>query len=315
MKNQFVNKLSEGDYVNDVFIAARNDLRSKQDGGKFLGVVMRDRTGEIGGVMWNNAAETSRLFNVGDVVNVRGDVRSYQNRLQIHVESVTPLKDSEYDVADLVYTPDTIQEDLRLLRETLETVKDKYVRALFEIFWQDADFVARFTTAAAAKKWHHEYRGGLVRHCYEMARIADTMCELFPNLNRDILLAGVFLHDLGKLYEMSHDMVVDYTDEGKLLGHLHIGAEMAARNMGKIPGFPAKMRLELLHLILSHHGELQYGSPVVPKTLEGIVLHHIDNLDAQTAAISRVVRETAERGQAWSEYLPQIERVIWTKQD
>ena len=313
MKNQYVNMLQEGDYVNDYFVAARKDLRSRQNGGKFLGMVFKDRSGEIGGIMWNNATEVSRLFELGDVVNVRGKVNSYQSRLQIQVDQVLPLREGEFSVEDLVAQPADSQEDLERFRAILATIEDPWLRKLVDAFWADEDLAARFALAAAAKKWHHEYRGGLVRHCYEMARLAETICELYPEIDRDLLLTGVLLHDIGKISEMSHELFVDYTNAGKLLGHLQIGADMAQEKMSAIDGFPEEVRLQLLHFILSHHGELENGSPVLPKTIEAIVLHHIDNLDAQAAAFSRVIRETREKGQEWSDYLPLISRVIWTK--
>jgi len=313
MKKQFVKSLQEGDFVNDYFLAIRKDIRTRQNGGNFLGTVFKDKTGEVGGILWNNVNEVARLFELGDVVNVRGKVNSFQNRLQIQIEQVLPLREGEYTLDDLVFTPADSQESLQQLRAILDTVKEPHLQQLLQLFWADAEFVEKFTLAAAAKKWHHEYRGGLVRHCYEMARIAETMCELFPELDRDVLLLGVFLHDIGKLQEMHHDLFVDYTNVGKLLGHLQIGCDMAQAKISQIEGFPERLRLELLHCIVSHHGELQNGSPIVPKTLEAIVLHHIDNLDAQAAAISRIARETREKRQEWSEYLPLIERVIWTK--
>ncbi len=313
MKSQYVNALAEGDHINDIFIAVRNDLRAKQDGGKFLGMVFKDKTGDIGGVMWNNPVETSKLFRVGDVVNVRARVNSYQNRLQLLVENVLPLNEDEYDLDDLVFTPENTQEDLANLRAILDTVERPELKKLIDLFWKDAAFMTRFASAAAAKKWHHEYRGGLVRHYYEMARIAQTMCELYPRADRDVLLTCVFLHDLGKLHEMSHDLFVDYTTEGKLIGHIHIGAEMARERMARIQDFPENLRLQIQHCILSHHGEMEFGSPVVPKTLEAILLYHIDNLDAQAAAFSRIIDETSAQNKEWSDYIPLIERVIWTK--
>ena len=313
MKNQYVNMLQEGDQLNDYFVAARKDLRTKQDGGKFLGMVFKDKTGEIGAVLWNNAADTAKRFEVGDVVLVRGVVASYQDRLQIRTEQVLPLKESDYSLDDLVNKPSDTGKILEKFEAILASVRDQHCRALIDAFWSDAEFKQLFIRAMAGKKWHHEYSGGLMYHCYEMARIAETMCELYPELNRDLLITAVLLHDAGKLYEMRHELAVDYTNAGKLLGHLHIGADMIQHKINDIPDFPEQLRLELLHCILSHHGELINGSPVTPKTIEAIVLHHIDNLDAQTAAFSRVIRETREKGQEWSEYLPLIERVIWAK--
>ena len=313
MKNQYVNRLQEGDRINDYFVAARKDLRSKQDGGKFLGMVLKDKTGDIGGVMWNNAPETAKLFEVGDVVGIRGVVCVYQGRLQVRIEQVFPLNESDYSISDLVNKPENLTDIADKFDQIIRSLGNPFCKALCISFWDDEKFKESFSQAMAGKKWHHEYVGGLVHHCYEMARIAEIMCELYPELDRDVLLAAIFLHDVGKVYEMTHGLAADYTTEGKLLGHLQIGCTMVQRKIDGIPDFPEKLRLELLHCILSHHGELVNGSPVTPRTIEAIVLHHIDNLDAQTAAFSRIIRETREKGQEWSEYLPLIDRVIWTK--
>jgi len=313
MKTQFIETLQEGDTVNDHFVAAHKDLRTQANGAKFLGMAFKDRTGEIGGILWNNAASVARLFEVGDVVNVRGVVSSYQGRLQVRVEQVLPLKENEYDPADLVWAPTDAQAFVDKLRAVLDTVENPWLRQLVDAFWGDEVFTARFAEAAAGKKWHHAYRGGLVRHCYEVAELAKTMCALFPNLDRDLLLTAVFLHDVGKIDEMQHDVLVDYTTEGKLLGHLTLGAAMIQRRIDGIEGFPAGLCLELLHCVLAHHGELANASPVVPKTLEAVVLYHCDNLDAQADAVTRVVDETRTKGEAWSQYLPLISRQVWTK--
>jgi len=313
VKKQFVTMLQEGDVINDYFLAARKDLREQSSGGKFLGMVFKDRTGEIGGILWNNAVAISRLFDTGDVVNVRGSVTSYQDRLQIRVDQVLPLKETEYSREDLLVMAENSEESVAKFRAILETLKDESLSRLVKLFLDDEDFMKRFSEAAAGKRWHHAYRGGLVRHCYEVAKIALCMCELFPDVDRDLLLAGVFLHDIGKLDEMSQDLLVDYTTAGKLLGHLEISAEMVRKKIDAIPGFPDPLRMHLLHCILSHHGELVNGSPVVPKTLEAILLYHCDNLDAQADAISRIIKESRDKRQEWSEYLQLIDRQIWAK--
>jgi len=314
MKNQYINALQDGDTVNDYFVATRKDLRDKRDGGKFLGMVFKDKTGEMGGVMWKGAVETAALFEVGDVVNVRARVATYQERLQMQVEQVLPLRDADYNIDDLIgRAGGSSGDDLGQLKEILDTITDEYLRKLIDAYFEDAEFVSDFKNAVAAKKWHHEYQGGLVRHCYEMARIALTMCELYPNINRDLLLTGVFLHDLGKLDEMTHGLFTEYTRDGRLLGHLQIGCSMLIEKTAAIPGFPDHLRTELLHFVLSHHGEPAFGSPVRPMTLEAIVLHHIDNLDAQAAAITRIVRDCQEQNKEWSDYLPLIERVIYAR--
>ena len=314
MKSQFINRLQEGDVVNDYFVAIRKDLRPKQAGGHFLGMVFKDKTGDIGGVLWNNAPEVAKLFELGDVVNVRGRVNTYQGNLQIHVDQVLPLRDGEYNQDDLVFTPSDMGEDLKRLCDVLSTIKNPWLKRLVDAFLNDKAFMEDFGNAAAAKKWHHPYRGGLARHCHEMTQLAHTMCELFPEINCDLLLAAVFLHDIGKIHEMTQELYVDYTTAGKLVGHIQIGVDMTQEKINGIEDFPADLRMELMHCILSHHGEFENGAPVLPKTLEAIVLHHIDNLDAQAAAFSRIIKETRDRRQVWSEFLPLINRVIYARE-
>jgi 3'-5' exoribonuclease len=313
MKKQFVAMFQEGDVVNDYFIAARKDLREQTNGGKFLGMVFKDRTGEIGGILWNNAQTVARQFEVGDVVNVRGSITSYQDRLQIRVEQVLPLRETEYDTATLVLVPEDGLEILSQFRALLDSIQNEWLVNLVRSFLDDETFLKRFTEAAAGKRWHHAYPGGLVRHCWEVGRIAQAVCEIFPNLDRDVLLTAVFLHDAGKIDEMSHELLVEYTTAGKLIGHLEIGADLVRRKMDAIPDFPEDLRLQILHCILAHHGELVNGSPIVPKTLEAIVLYHCDNLDAQADAITRVIKESRDRHQEWSDFLPLIDRQIWAK--
>ncbi len=313
MKQQFVERLQEGDVVNDYFVATRKDLRDTQRGSKFLGLVFKDRTGEIGGVMWNNAQSVAALFELGDVVNVRATVTTYQDRLQLRVDQVLPLKTEEYDPADLVFERESKGEVLEQFLAILDSITNEWLSALVKSFRSDESFMTGLAACAAGKRWHHAYRGGLVQHCYEMARLAETMCELFPALDRDLLLTGVFLHDIGKIEELTQEMYIDYTTTGKLVGHLELGSMMANRKMDAIPDFPEALRLQIVHLILSHHGEMEMGSPVVPKTLEAIALAHIDNLDAQTDAFARVIEETSSKGEAWSDYIGMIDRQIWTK--
>jgi 3'-5' exoribonuclease len=315
MKQQFVETLQEGDQVNDYFLAAHKDLRTQANGTRFLGMVFRDRTGDVGGIVWNNAQSIARLFEVGDVVTVKGSVSTYRNQLQVRVQQVLPLRDGEYDPSDLVHVPEDTGEAFAKLRAILDTVENSYVRQLFDAFLDDQALMERLTSAPAGKKWHHAFPGGLIQHIYEMARLAETTAEIFPRIDRDVLLAGVLLHDIGKVVEMTQDMVVSYTTEGRLLGHLTIGMRMVDERIAAIEGFPESLRLQILHCILSHHGSLENGSPVLPKTAEAMALAYIDNLGAQTDATFRLMDETRAKGEAWSEYLPQIDRQIWTKEE
>ena len=313
MKRQFVDGLQEGDQVNDYFVAVRKDLRPQHSGGKFLGMVFKDRTGEIGGILWNNAASIAQMFEVGDVVNVRGNITRYQDRLQVRVDQVLPLRKEEYDNDDLVYVPEHISDTANRYRELVGTIQNEWLVKLLREFTGNDELMARFEGAAAGKRWHHAYSGGLIEHCYEMSRIAETVCELFPALDRDLLLTAIFFHDIGKVDEMSQDLCVEYTTEGKLLGHLIIGTQMLRDAARRIEGFPQTLEMQLAHCILAHHGEYANGSAVLPKTMEAVVLYHIDNLSAQANATERLVDEARERQQEWTEYITHMDRQLWTK--
>lgn len=312
-KHQFVEALQEGDYLDDYFVAVRKDLRDQQGGGKFLGMVFKDRTGEVGGILWNNAPAVARQFELGDVVRVRGNVSTYQGRLQVRVDTVAPLCEGEYATADLVLLPEDTGTVLDAFRALLATVENEWLAKLIAAFMDDEVFVQRFVSAAAGKKWHHAHPGGLVLHCYEMAQLAEAVCKVFPQVDRELLLTAVLLHDIGKTEELSRGLFVDYTTEGKLLGHLVIGASIIDRRIAGIEGFPESLRMQLLHCVMSHHGSLENGSPVLPKTLEAQVLCHLDNMGAQVDAMTRLVDEARDRGQVWSDYVPLIDRQVWTK--
>jgi 3'-5' exoribonuclease len=245
---------------------------------------------------------------------VRGTIVSYQDRLQVRVDQVLPMRKDEYSAADLVYEPEDTGQVVDKFRAILGTIQNEWLKRLVDSFLTDEGLMKRFTEAAAGKKWHHAYRGGLVQHCYEMARLGLTVGELFPNLDKDVLLTGILVHDIGKLDEMSQDLFVDYTTVGKLLGHLAIGTDIVQRRIDAIPDFPESLRMQVLHCVLSHHGTLENGSPVLPKTLEALVLYHLDNLDAQADAFTRIVQETREKGQSWSEFVSLIDRQVWTKE-
>lgn len=313
MKRQFVNQLEDGDTVNDYFVAVRKDLRDTQTGNKFLGCVFKDRTGEIGGMVWKNATGMAGLFEIGQVVNVRAAVTTYRDRLQLRVDQILPLREGEYDKADLVHVPENIREMAGAFWELLETIEQPALRLLVQTFKEDGAFAEQFLGAAAGKGWHHAHRGGLLQHCLELARMVDAVCVIYPQLNRDILLAGVLLHDIGKIEEMSQDLHIEYTTAGKLVGHVAQGVLIAQRRMDAIPDFPEELRLHLLHIVVSHHGEYAHGASVLPKTPEAIAFSKLDDLSAQVDAFTRVIGETQDKGDEWSPFLPLIDRQVHAK--
>jgi len=315
MKNQYIANLQEGDEVNDYFIITRKDLRDQPSGDKFLGFVIRDKTGEMGGVLWEKPVEIAQRIEVGDVAVVKGTIRIYKDRLQIHATNIIPLADEQYSKDDLIL-PEMPNTDnyIKELWTILDSMRDPWLKKLVNSFRNDSKLMSALESVPAAKKWHHELRGGLLRHCYELIKLAQAVCDLYPKVNKDLLITACFLHDIGKVHELSADQLyIDYTDAGKLIGHVVEGALIVSEKIKMIDGFPEDLRLHLLHCILSHHGEYENGSPVLPKTLEAMILHHLDNLDAQANALTRIEQDTLKKGDKWSEFITLISRQIWTK--
>ncbi|HOK10349.1 MAG TPA: CRISPR-associated endonuclease Cas3'' [Candidatus Hydrogenedens sp.] len=314
MKYQYVADLHEGDEVNDYFLFVHKDLKTQPSGEKFLGFAVRDKTGEIGGIVWEKPAEIARKIEVGDVVVVKGTVKVYKERLQIHANNLIPLGKGQYSIEDLTLPEEPIEHYLKELWAILDSIQNPWLQKLIQSIRDDSNLMDALICAPAAKKWHHELRGGLIRHCYELMSLALTLCKFYPNINKDLLLTACFLHDIGKIHELyTNQLFVDYTDCGKLIGHVVEGAMIVSEKIKNINGFPEDLKLHLLHCILSHHGEYENGAPVLPKTLEAVVLYHLDNLDAQAFAITRIEQETIKKGEKWSEFIPLISRQIWTK--
>ncbi|MCD6288550.1 MAG: HD domain-containing protein [Candidatus Hydrogenedentes bacterium] len=311
-KTVYVRDLAANMAVKQPFIVINKDLRSSEKGGAYLLVTLGDRTGDIPGIQWTYAAQSARGFEPGDVVVAAGTVSTYQGKLQLRIESITRTEQELVDLRDYVRAVADTDELFGKLRALLDTVQDEHLRRLIGLFLEDEPFMRRFKESPAGKRWHHALVGGLLLHTYEVMSICDHMCKLYPSANRDIVITAAFLHDLGKVYELERGVVRDYTVEGRLLGHIVIGTQMALDRIRRIDGFPEELRLHIEHAVLSHQGELVQESPVVPKTLETCIVYHADNLDAQTNAFLQIKERTEERGEAWSEYIGLIGRQVWT---
>ena len=310
-KTVFVKDLLANMPVKQPFLVVRKDLRSGERG-TYLLVTLADCTGEVNGIQWNFAEPTSRGFDEGDVALATGTVSTYQGQLQIRLESLKKCPADSVHLSDYVQTIDNPDEVLAKLRAMLDTVQDPHLRCLNEAFTSDETFMARFVQAPAGKRWHHALVGGLLLHTYEVASICDRVTELYPEANRDIVLTAAFLHDIGKVFELQAGSVRDYTIEARLIGHIVLGTQMVLDKIRKIDGFPEETRLHMEHAVLSHQGEHEQQSPVVPKTLEACIVYHADNLDAQANAFLQIRRRTEDRDEQWSEYIALIGRQLWT---
>jgi 3'-5' exoribonuclease len=302
MKEIYVADLGkfENQAVVAFFAVTSKQLRSRKDGGQYLAVTFGDRTGQIESRMWDNFADVASAFEEGDVVKVRGEVCRYNSRLQLNLEKLRPAAAEEFELADYVpHTHKDVEEMWSSLVRSVDSFSDPWLQTLLRSFIDDPAFAVAFREAPAAKSLHHAWLGGLLEHVVSLLGICDLAAHHYPEINRDLLLTGAILHDVGKLEELRWGTSFEYTLEGQLVGHIAIGYAMIERKLAKLPGFPPSLRLLVEHMVLSHHGKLEFGSPKLPMIPEAILLHYLDDLDAKMHTMrSEFERHQAQGGEA-----------------
>jgi 3'-5' exoribonuclease len=317
MSRRFVDQMRDGDEIEDVYLTTDKQLRANRNGVLYIQLELKDRTGGIGARMWNAGEQLFRTFEAGDFLRVRGKVQLFQGSLQViatHLEKEPPEK---VDLQD--FQPRTEQDVGKLLeklRGLLRKLGNHHLRGLAECFLIDDEFMRGFCQAPAGVKLHHAYIGGLLEHVVTMMEIADRLLPFYPGVDRDLLLIGVFLHDAGKVRELTYARAFGYADEGQLIGHLAIGVEMVSAKAAQVPDltgepFPRELLLRVKHMILSHHGSLEYGSPKLPMTPEATLLHAIDSLDTKMHMVLREIKDDRNQGSAWTQYNPTLQRRIY----
>jgi 3'-5' exoribonuclease len=301
MKEIYVADLGkfENQAVVSFFAVTSKQLRSRKDGGQYLALTLGDRTGQIECRMWDNVAECVAGFEQGDVVKVRAEVSRYNGKLQLTVDRVRRASAEEFELAD--YVPQTrkdVQELWSTLVRTVDSFSDPFLQALVRSFLEDPAFAAAFREAPAAKALHHAWLGGLLEHVVSLLGICDVAAQHYPEINRDLLLTGAILHDIGKLEELSWGTSFGYTLQGQLVGHITIGIGMIEKKLAAIPDFPPNLRILVEHIVLSHHGKLEFGSPKLPMIPEAVLLNFLDDLDAKMHTMrSEFERHEAQGGQ------------------
>jgi 3'-5' exoribonuclease len=316
MVRQFVQQMADGDAVDDVYLVVDKQVRANRNGNIYLQLELRDRTGSISARLWNAVEPVVRSFESGDFLLVRGKVQLFQGALQMILSGIDRVESEKVELADfLPHTEQDISKLYERLCTLLRTLDDPHLRALAECFLMDHELMRGYCKAPAGVRNHHAYLGGLLEHVVTLLEAADRIAPLYAELNRDLLLMGVFLHDIGKVRELEYDRAFSYSDEGQLVGHLVIGVQMLDEQVRRVPDltgepFPAELLLRLKHLIVSHHGALEFGSPTVPMTPEAIALHYLDNLDAKVHSFTRDIRE--DRGpSAWTPYSQATQRRLF----
>ncbi len=310
-KTRYVKDIKEGEPVRDLFLVGNKALLTSNAGKPYLSLQLRDRTGQVEGRVWDRAEEIGKRFERDDVVEVSGTAISYQGRIQFKVHDVRREVAGARDLSEyLPVTRKGIDALWAELQRFVAGVKDADLSSLLAAVFPDppsTDVAQRFRQAPGGKTMHHDYIGGLMEHTVSVAGICRLLSAHYEGVDADLLLAGALLHDIGKVHELSYEGAFDYTDEGRLLGHLYMGAEYVDRVCASLPAFPPGKTMLVKHMILSHHGELEYGSPKRPKTLEAILLHFVENMDAKVAAFQDAVAEMRE-GARWTDYQRMFER-------
>jgi 3'-5' exoribonuclease len=302
VKKIFVEALSPGDVIEDAFVLAEKAMLQKRDGNQYLNVVLADRTGQIKGVVWDNVQQIAAAAAAGDFVRVGGSVSEYRGTPQLVIKTMAAIGAEAVDPEDfLPATTLDVEQLFERLVKLSRTFTTPWLSRLFEAFWQDEAFVARFKKAPAAKRMHHAYIGGLLVHCLSMALLADKIAAHYNGLDRDLLIAGTILHDIGKLREFDYATAIDYSDEGRLLSHIVIGLEMLDEKLRRIPDVPREGANLLKHMIVSHHGDPAFGALEPPKTVEAVVLHYIDDLDSKVNAVREFMAKE-DPSQTWTAF-------------
>jgi 3'-5' exoribonuclease len=313
MAKQYVADLAPNTRVESTFVVRSRSFgtfRSKP--GQYLNLTLADRTGEIVGRVWDNAEALAEVLTPGRIVRVVGRVEEFQGKLQLIVAQAEACRETDIDLSD--YLAASRRDPLDMVEELegiIEEVQNAHLQALLKAFFDDGAFRGRFVRSAGAKSLHHSFVSGLLEHTLGVVRIVKAVNESHPQTNRDLLLAGALLHDIGKTEELATDTSIEYTDTGRLLGHTVLTDRMVRERLRGLPDFPKALEDLLVHMLLSHHGQKEYGAPIVPMTAEACALHYADNLDAHVQYFSHVVEAGAGSGNRWSDYQRLFDRYIF----
>lgn len=301
---KYIKALREGERVNEIFLCKHKQSAVTKNGKPYENVILQDKTGMLDAKIWEPDSSGIDDFDSLDYIAIVGDVTSFQGALQVNIKRVRKAKEDEYDPKDyLPVSSREIDEMYEELKSYIGSIENPYLHQLLNSFFlEDPEFVKRFKAHSAAKSIHHGFMGGLLEHTLSVAGLCDAFCRQYSILNRDLLLTAAMFHDIGKLEELSGFPANDYTDEGQLLGHIMIGTEWVGEHIREIPNFPRKLSNELKHCILSHHGELEFGSPKKPALVEAMALCIADNIDAKMETMKEIFENEPEGSTKWLGY-------------
>src|SRR5580693_599265 len=315
MKSPFVRDMKPNQVINTTFLVQVKDVRQKKSGEPYLSLLLGDRTGDVDAKMWDNVAEVMETFERDDFVKVKGLLQVFQNRLQLTVHKMSRVLDVDVDFAD--YFPASERDPAEMfaeLRGIVAGIRNPHLRGLLDLFLDDEPLARMYRTAPAAKHVHHAFLGGLLEHVLSLCSLSRAMAAHYKFIDVELLLTGVILHDVGKVAELTYDRSFGYSSEGQLIGHIGIGLRFLHEKLQRLPDFPPKLRVLVEHMILSHHGELEFGSPKLPQFPEALLLHHLDNLDSKMECMRALIAKDRLVEGCWTSYNASLERAILKKE-
>jgi 3'-5' exoribonuclease len=314
MKSPFIVDIKPEQNIHTTFLVLAKEIRQKKSGDPFLSLMLADKTGELDSKMWDNAAEVMDTFDRDDFIRVKGLTQNFQNRLQLTIHKLQRIEDSEIEFADYFpaskHDPRAMEAELRAIIASFANV---HLKALLEAILGDEKIATAYRTAPAAKSIHHAFLHGLLEHVLSMAKVAQFTASHYADIDRELLLTGVILHDIGKIHELTYHRGFGYSDRGQLIGHIMIGFQLVTEKAAAIPGFPDKLLQLVQHLVLSHHGELEYGSPKVPLFPEALLLHQIDSMDSKMETMRGMIEKDNRIDGYWTGYNSALERAVLKK--
>jgi 3'-5' exoribonuclease len=302
-----VNLLKKGDRVDHFFILKKTDLRLTKTNKRYLVLEFGDKTLSIQCNVWDNFDDIQKNFAPGDLVKVEGTIDEFMGSPQVKLSAIRSVNSAD-NVSYTDFLGKSRRDPSEMRREfqtRIDCIKDKDLKSLMQLIFNE-DNMRKFSNAPAGKSWHHSYIHGLIEHTLEIIKICDLMCDIHPDINRDLLIAGAMMHDFGKIEEIKFESSFEYSDKGKLIGHIVLSAFTIQEYTSKIPSFPEEIKNCLLHIVLSHQGKLEYASPVVPKTVEAIALYQADELSAKINAYKGAISSDGNNGSKWTKYLSLI---------
>ena len=302
MEKVYVKDIHDKQQVKSIFMVAKKTATSSKAGKPFLAITLRDRTGDLDARIWEQTEERDAKFAKGDLVLVDGPVTTFQGRIQLKIDSIEKASPEGLDLAEFAPPPKAApgERAFQQIGEMVDRLQDPHLKALLRAFLDDESFAADFKHAPAAKSVHHSHSGGLADHTASVMRLAQRVADQYPQADRELMIAGAFLHDIGKPREMSIERGTEYTDEGRLVGHLVIAAQLIHERCAKLEGFPRALEMHLTHIVLSHHGSHEFGSPRLPQTLEAMIVHYLDEMDSRVGSWLEIMQR--DSGESWTDF-------------